>query len=124
MKRIPTCKTVFGLLIILISACTLDNINDPQLPYWTTRLDIPLTSKTITFADILPDSLVKIIPLDENGEAILYAFQDTIPVDTITFDMQIGISPFSDGISSKLGPIKLANIEPAATPHFLSLIHI
>ena len=118
MKRIPTCKTVFGLLMLLISACTLDNINDPQFPYWTTRLDIPLTSKTITFADILPDSLVKIIPLDANGEAILYAFQDTIPMDTITFDMQIGISPFSDFISSKLGPIELADIPETSTPRF------
>ncbi|RMZ48784.1 hypothetical protein EB821_05765 [Candidatus Marinimicrobia bacterium PRS2] len=104
--------------MLLISACTLDNINDPQFPYWTTRLDIPLTSKTITFADILPDSLVKIIPLDANGEAILYAFQDTIPMDTITFDMQIGISPFSEGISSKLGPIELADIPETSTPRF------
>ena len=118
MKRISACKTVFGLLMLLISACTLDNINDPQFPYWTTRLDIPLTSKTITFADILPDSLVKIIPLDANGEAILYAFQDTIPMDTITFDMQIGISPFSEGISSKLGPIELADIPETSTPRF------
>ena len=118
MKKTPTYKTVSGLLILLISACTLDNINDPQLPYWTTRMDIPLTSKTITFADILPDSLVKIIPLDENGGIILYAFQDTIPVDTITFDMQIGISPFSNSISSELGPIELADIPETSTPRF------
>jgi len=118
MKKIPTCKTVFGLLMLLISACTLDNINDPQFPYWTTRLDIPLTSKTITFADILPDSMVSKIPYNENGEAILYAFQDTIPVDPIFFDMAIGISPFSDSISSELGPIKLADIPETSTPRF------
>ena len=118
MKKSPTCKTVFGLLILLISACTLDNINDPQLPYWTTRLDIPLTSETITFADILPDSMISKILYDENGEFILYAFQDTIPVDSIFFDMAISISPFSDAISDTLGPIELADIPETSTPPF------
>jgi len=118
MKKSPTCKTVFGLLILLISACTLDNINDPQLPYWTTRLDIPLTSETITFADILPDSMISKILYDENGEFILYAFQDTIPVDSIFFDMAISISPFSDAISDTLGSIELADIPETSTPPF------
>ena len=115
MKKTPTYKTVSGLLILLISACSLDNINDPQLPFWMTRLDIPLTSKTITFADILPDSMVSKILYDENGEVILYAFQDTIPVDSIFFDMKIAISPFSDAISSELGPIELADIPETST---------
>ena len=90
------CPVLVGLTV-LISACTLDNINDPQLPFWMTRLDIPLTSKTITFADILPDSMVSKIPYDENGETILYAFQDTIPVDSIFFDMEIMLFVYSGG---------------------------
>ena len=107
-------------ILLLLAGCSLDwdKASDPNLPYWSTRMDISFSSKTITLADILPDTLVKKIPLDENGEAILYAFQDTIPVDTITIDMQIGISPFSDNISSELGPIELADIPEASTPQF------
>ena len=120
MKNIQFIRHSYILLALLLIHCSLDRkkLTDPNLPYWSTHLELPLMAKTITFDDILSDSMVSKIPKDENGVSTLFAFLDTIPINPIIFRTKIGIAPFSDGISSTLGPIELSAIEETSTPKF------
>jgi len=111
---------------MLLVSCSLDweKVAEPNLPYWSTHLEIPLTTQSIGVDEIMesvddPDSAISKIPKDLGGDSILYAFQKTeeIDRDTISFG-NMGIDPFTDEMGSELGIIELSPIPETEAPSF------
>ena len=111
---------------MLLVSCSLDRdkLTNPNLPYWTTHLEIPLMTQSIgideMMADIDDTSIIKIPLFDDiNGESILYAFQDTIVQEPSIITLDTGIDPAYDGMTDSMGTIKLDNIPETEIPKFL-----
>ena len=84
-------------------------------PSWTINFDFPITNDNVSMKEILDDSLLTTIPLDGNGEPVLYAFQDTIEIEEQTFDDAVGVDPTQKLVSSELDTLQLENIDPKNT---------
>ena len=127
--------------LILFTSCDLTIPTKEDLASWTTKLEVPMLEKTITFEDIIEDSLIN--PMAGSS---LYAFTKEVEVDTVKvgdklemddihksfaqtvddvtvedshvqeqigFDA-VGVSPINQIITSAIGTITLSDI-PADT---------
>ena len=111
---------------MLLVSCSLDRdkLTNPNLPYWTTHLEIPLT--TLSFgvdemmADIDDTSISKIVYQDvTNGDSTLYAFQDTIVEEPQIIPLTgTKVKPFYKFMQDSMGTIELDNIPRTTTPKF------
>lgn len=109
--------TLTAACLVLLTGCSLKVPSEE--PSWTISLDFPLTDDSISLKEILDDSLLTTIPLDGNGEPVLYAFQDTLEIAEQTFDDTVGVDPTEKLVSSELDTIELDNIEPKTTDAYL-----
>ena len=105
--------SLFLFVILTIPGCSLKIPSEE--PTWVVSFDFPIANENITMEEILDDSLLTTISSGENGEPVLYAFQDTITIERQTFDDTIGFDPIKEFFSSELDTIVLENIEPSKT---------
>tara|TARA_Y100001970_G_C14220871_1_gene852600 strand:+ start:555 stop:2609 length:2055 start_codon:yes stop_codon:yes gene_type:complete len=124
--KIITKKYLLILLFIFLVSCSLDTktLTNPNLPSWTTQLEVPLSNSIISFDEIMSDiddtSIIKIPHINgTNQDSILYAFQDTIIKDPNIIELDTGIDPAYDGMIDSMGTITLDNIPETETPKFL-----
>jgi hypothetical protein len=115
---IKTFRSVLIVVfLVLMAGCSLKIPSEE--PSWTVNFDFPLTKDNVSMKEILDDSLLTTIPLDGNGEPVLYAFQDTIEIEEQTFDDTVGVDPTEKLVSSELDTIELENIDPKKTDAYL-----
>ena len=110
-------SALIAVFLILMAGCSLKIPSEE--PSWTVNFDFPLTKDNVSMKEILDDSLLTTIPLDGNGEPVLYAFQDTIEIEEQTFDDTVGVDPTEKLVSSELDTIELENIDPKKTDAYL-----
>ena len=111
---------------MLLLSCSLDRdkFTNPNLPYWTTHLELGLSKQSMSVDEIMADiedsSIIKIVfPEITNGDSTLYAFQDTIVEDLEPISLDdTGVKSFNDAITSQLGPIELSPIPKTVAPPF------
>ena len=109
----PFGSSLLLFAILTIPGCSLKIPSEE--PTWVVSFDFPIANENITMEEILDDSLLTTISAGENGEPVLYAFQDTITIERQTFDDTIGFDPTKEFVSSELDTIVLENIEPSKT---------
>ena len=140
---------VFSLLLLVFS-CDLSIPKKEDIASWTTKLEVPMLEKTITFEDIIEDSLIN--PMEGSS---LYAYTKEVEVDTVEVgdkleiaDIQksftqtvddvtvedtqvqerigfdaVGVSPINKLITSEIGTITLNDIpEEETDPYTFSSI--
>ena len=141
--------TLFSIFILLLLAgCSLDwdKASDPNLPYWSTKLEFPILSIEETLESLAEDSSITIEGLDsfyDDGDTndSLFVFRKTIEINKIEVGNQLKIDPIStsfsqnvenvevdavsDSISSAVGTISLEDIGSTETedPYTLESIH-
>jgi len=135
-------------IVLLLPGCSLDwdKISDPNLPYWSTKLEFPILSTEVTLETLAEDSAITIEGLDsfyDDGQSndSLFVFRKTIEINKIEVGDKLKIDPIStsfsqgvddvkvaavsENISSAVGTISLDDIDPVQTevPYTLSSIH-
>ena len=80
---------VFSLLLLVFS-CDLSIPKKEDIASWTTKLEVPMLEKTITFEDIIEDSLIK--PMEGSS---LYAYTKEVGVHIGTGSADNGAVCFS-----------------------------
>ena len=137
-------------LLLLVFSCDLSIPKKEDIASWTTKLEVPMLEKTITFEDIIEDSLIN--PMEGSS---LYAYTKEVEVDTVEVgdkleiaDIQksftqtvddvsvedtqvqerigfdaVGVSPINKLITSEIGTITLNDIpEEETDPYTFSSI--
>lgn len=135
-------------IVLLLPGCSLDwdKTSDPNLPYWSTKLEFPILSTEVTLETLAEDSAITIEGLDsfyDDGQSndSLFVFRKTIEINKIEVGDKLKIDPIStsfsqgvddvkvaavsENISSAVGTISLDDIDPLETevPYTLSSIH-
>ena len=136
--------------LLSVFSCDLSIPKKDDFASWTTKLEVPMFEKTITFEDIIDDSLIN--PLEES---LLYAFTKSIDIDRVEVgdslkieDIQkrfsqniddisvedshiqesigfenVGVSPINQVITSAIGTIALSDFpEKETDPYSFSSI--
>ncbi|SVC99079.1 uncharacterized protein METZ01_LOCUS351933, partial [marine metagenome] len=133
-------KNILLLSLIVFLSCDMKIPEKDDFASWTTKIEVPMLEKTITFEDIIEDSLIN--PMDS-----LYTFTKEVEVDTVEvgdqleiediqesftqnvddvtvedsqvqerigFD-EVGVSPLNELIKSEIGTISLSPIPEDST---------
>ena len=77
-------KNILLLSLIVFLSCDMKIPEKDDLASWTTKIEVPMLEKTITFEDIIEDSLIN--PMDS-----LYTFTKQVEVDTVEVGDQLEI---------------------------------
>ena len=141
-------KLIFSFIILFLVSCNIDwnKITNPNFPFWSTTLELQLQSFQVTLEKLAEDSLISVDGLNKFYDAgatqdSIFVYHKSIDIDKIevgnkleiepvstsfaqTID-EIKVSSISKSISSKVGTIKLANIDPIETeePYTFSSIY-
>jgi len=133
-------------IVLLLPGCSLDwdKISDPNLPYWSTKLEFPILSTEVTLETLAEDSAITIEGLDsfyDDGQSndSLFVFRKTIEINKIEVGDKLKIDPIStsfsqgvddvkvaavsENISSAVGTISLDNIYAETQPYTFSSIY-
>ena len=133
-------------IVLLLAGCSLDwdKTSDPNLPYWSTKLEFPISSYEVTLETLAENSAITIEGLDsfyDDGQSndSLFVFRKTIEINKIEVGDKLKIDPistsFSQGVddvkvaavsekdSSAVGTISLDNIDAETQPYTFSSIY-
>ena len=133
-------------IVLLLPGCSLDwdKTSDPNLPYWSTKLEFPILSTEVTLETLAEDSAITIEGLDsfyDDGQSndSLFVFRKTIEINKIEVGDKLKIDPIStsfsqgvddvkvaavsENISSAVGTISLDNIDAETQPYTFSSIY-
>ena len=76
-------------IVLLLAGCSLDwdKTSDPNLPYWSTKLEFPISSYEVTLETLAEDSAITIEGLDsfyDDGQSndSLFVFRKTIEINS------------------------------------------
>lgn len=149
-RTFPILSFIGISFLLSVFSCDLSIPKKDDLASWTTKLEVPIFEKTITFEDIIDDSLIN--PLEES---LLYAFTKSIDIDRVEVgdslkieDIQkrfsqniddisvedshiqesigfenVGVSPINQVITSAIGTIALSDFpEKETDPYSFSSI--
>ncbi len=137
-------KNILLLSLIVFLSCDMKIPEKDDFASWTTKIEVPMMEKIVTFEDIIEDSLIN--PMDS-----LYTFTKEVEVDTVEVgdkleieDIQksftqnvddvtvgdseveerigfnaVGISPINQLITSEIGNITLNSIPEKPTSNFI-----
>ena len=134
-------------ILLLLAGCSLDfdKLSDPNLPYWSTRLEFPILSTEVTLETLAEDSAITIEGLDSfyvDGQSndSLLVFRKIIKINKIEVGNKLKIDPIStsfsqdvddvnvpavsENISTAIDTISLANIDPVKTEEPFTLENI
>ena len=133
-------KNILLLSLIVFLSCDMKIPEKDDFASWTTKIEVPMLEKIVTFEDIIEDSLIN--PMDS-----LYTFTKEVEVDTVEvgdqleiediqesftqnvddvtvedsqvqerigFD-EVGVSPLNELIKSEIGTISLSPIPEDST---------
>ena len=145
-RTFPVLSFIGISILLSVISCDLSIPKKEDLASWTTKLEVPMFEKTITFEDIIDDSLIN--PLEGSS---LYAFTKNIDIDRVEVgdkleieDIQkefsqnvddvtvddshiqerigfkdIGVSPINQTITSVIGTIVLSDFPEKETDPYL-----
>jgi len=149
-RTFPILSFIGISFLLSVFSCDLSIPKKDDFASWTTKLEVPMFEKTITFEDIIDDSLIN--PLEES---LLYAFTKSIDIDRVEVgdslkieDIQkrfsqniddisvedshiqesigfenVGVSPINQVITSAIGTIALSDFpEKETDPYSFSSI--
>jgi len=95
-------------ILCFILSCDLNVPDENDIATWSTKIEIPLLEKSITFEDILEDSLIN--PIEGSD---LYAFTKEIQIDTVTVGDKLEIDDIHKGFSQSVDDVNVedSNVE-------------
>ena len=99
-RTFPVLSFIEISFLLSVFSCDLSIPKKEDLASWTTKLEVPMFEKTITFEDIIDDSLIN--PLEESS---LYAFTKNIDIDRVEVGDKLEIEDIQKGFSQNVDDV-------------------
>ena len=99
-RTFPVLSFIGISFLLSVFSCDLSIPKKEDLASWTTKLEVPMFKKTITFEDIIDDSLIN--PLEESS---LYAFTKNIDIDRVEVGDKLEIEDIQKGFSQNVDDV-------------------
>ena len=91
-------KKILLLSLVMFLSCDMKIPEKDDFASWTTKIEVPMLEKIVTFEDIIEDSLIN--PMDS-----LYTFTKEVEVDTVGVGDKLEIEDIQKGFSQNVDDV-------------------